>query len=356
MKVKLTKRKDGRWQFNMTIGESKKQKAFYSSEPDERKASKEILKKISKFNINAHNEKHNFGAISQMMLEEKEHEVGYKTLECYKTALIHLCDFESMDIEEITPSMLSRIFERMSKKGFSYSSIQKVKTTFGLVMNHAIVYNDLNITNFTREVKIPKRSRKTKIYAPDDIVIEKIIKNAESSYFGMWAMIQLMTGMRRGELAALQYKDINFQKSEINIWRSVEFVNNQAHLKDKPKSENSIRTVPIMQMLYHPLVKFTEGMDKDDFVFGKSKPLSETMIKKRWKKYCEDIGVEIHQHQLRHAYAKILYRAGIDPKTAQGLLGHANISITMDIYTDFSDDMTKKSILKIDKFMSNMIK
>ena len=349
--MKLTKRKDGRWQTKLKLPDGKT-KYFYSSELTERKAENDINRQVLNYQHIKHQDKHNFKIIADKMLKHKETEVGYSTNQTYKYSLQYLSDLFDCDIEEITPLMLQKTFESLQKKGYSYSAIGKAKTTFGLVINYAIVYENLPVINFTKDVKIPKNIVKPKIHAPDDAVIEQIISNAQTSFFGMWAMILLCTGIRRGELAALQRRDIDFDKSEIHIWRSVEFVNNQARLKDIPKTANSIRTIPILGMLYKPLQIMCKDIKPSDFVFGGEKPLSETAIKKRWKKYCAESEVNIHQHQLRHAYAKILYRAGVDAKTAQGLLGHANINITMDIYTDFSDEMNKKSLLQIDTFMS----
>ena len=160
-------------------------------------------------------------------------------------------------------------------------------------------------------------------------------KNALTTDFGMWAMILLYTGMRRGELAAIQLKDIDFNNGIIHVWRSVEFINNQPVLKDMPKSISGVRDIPILDILKPLLLFHCKDLGDNDFIFGKTAPLTETKIKKRWKKYCKEIDIDIHQHQLRHAYAKILYRAGIDPKTAQGLLGHADIQTTMNILQSF---------------------
>ena len=64
------------------------------------------------------------------------------------------------------------------------------------------------------------------------------------------------------------------------------------------------------------------------------------MLRKRWARYIKGIDVNITQHQLRHAYSFLLYRSGIDVKTAQYLLGHSNYATTMNIYTDFDKEKT----------------
>lgn len=351
--MKLTKRKDGRFQRKITLPGGKT-KYFYSSESTERKAEKDIELQIIEYDRSQYVSSHNFKIVAEKFLEYKQSDVENSTYLTYKYSLQYLSDLYEYNIEDITPSMLKKSFEKMVRKKYSRSALGKAKTTFGLVMNYAIVEMDLPITNFTKDVKLPKTAPSPKVHAPEDKVIEKIIKSAETVNFGMCAMILLCTGMRRGELVALQKKDINFEKGEIHIWRAVKYVHNQAHLKPIPKTISGVRDVPILDILNAPLQRHCSSLKSTDFVFGEAKPLSETAIKKRWKKYCAECDIKIHMHQLRHAYAKLLYRAGVDAKTAQGLLGHANINITMDIYTDFSEEMNVKSASKVNSLMSDL--
>ncbi|MBQ7816775.1 MAG: tyrosine-type recombinase/integrase [Oscillospiraceae bacterium] len=74
---------------------------------------------------------------------------------------------------------------------------------------------------------------------------------------------------------------------------------------------------------------------KNDYIFSKdgSSPFVESTFKRAWKKYTEETGITATPHQLRHAYATMLYEAGIDEKLAQELMGHADITTTRNIYT-----------------------
>ena len=345
-------RADGRWQKKITLPNGKP-KLFYSSAPTEQKAIKDINKQILEFSLKEHQEKHNFKTLAERMIETKEKTVGGKTLEGYNLALKHLQCFWDKDIEDISPSDIQSVLNRMALQRYSQSSIQKVKITFGLVLDFAIM-DGLKISNFMRSVKVPKSASKKKISAVDDSTISIITENKDICH-GMWAYILLYTGMRRGELAALQKKDIDFKNSYINVWRAAEYVNNQASLKETTKSMAGVRKIPILNILYAPLYEFTKDMKSDDFIFGGTTPLSKTMLRKRWLSYCKEINQDITQHQLRHSYAKILYRAGVDAKTAQGLLGHSDILTTMNIYTDFSNDVTEKSILQVNNFIKQVV-
>ena len=350
----MKKRADGRWVKVKKI--NGKSVSFYSTADTERKALKDIESQMVAYSLKQYEDIHNFKILAKKMLEFQSQSIGYKSIECYKTALNHLSVFDDYAIEEITPAMVQNLIDDMAKlKGYSFSSVSKVKVTFGLIIDYAIVHENLPISNFTRSIKIPKGTRKGKVSAPPDFVTSIIIENADKTEFGMWAMIFLCTGLRRGEQAALQRKDIDFDKNEISVEKAVEFISNQPHVKSTPKTEASINTVPIIQILRPHLVRLCENLKPDDFLFGATKPLTETQIKKRWGKYCKNIGCSFNGHQLRHAYAKLLYKAGIDPKTMQRLLRHADFSTTMNIYTDFSNDVTEKSVDMLNAFANSLV-
>lgn len=347
----MKRRPDGRYQKKITIDGISKM--FYSSADTERKATLDIQRQLLAYEEKLHKKKHNFLELAEAMLLEKEKTVSHSTCESYRHALKHLKSFYDMDIQDITAPMVQSCLIDMSKRKFSSSAISKTKITFGLVLNYAIL-NNVPVNNFMSSIKLPKSAVKNKIGSASDNDISSITKTAQTSKFGMWGLILLYTGMRRGELAALQKRDIDFKSGTIRVWRSVEYVQNNPVLKNMPKSISGVRDIPILTVLEEPLREYCKTIPNEHFLFGGDKPLTETVLKRRWKNYCNEIGIQIHQHQLRHAYAKILYRAGVDPKTAQGLLGHADIQTTMNIYTEFSNDVTVKSVNKINQFINDL--
>lgn len=347
----MKKRKDGRYCKKISIdGEPK---FFYSTAKTERAAERDINQQIINYQTESYVEQHNFEKLVEQVLEAKEKAVSYSTYKGYYYAAQHLKPFYDMDIEDITAPMVQSLLDEMKLQHFSSSAISKTKIMFGLVLKYAIVHKHSTAIDFMSFIKVAKTHPKRDVKAPEDNIISTIISNALKVDFGMWAMIELCTGLRRGEIAALQRKNIDFHKKIIYVENSIEYIGNKANIKDIPKTESSIGSVPILDILYGPLFQICTNMKPNDFILSGKKPYTLIMLRKRWDKYCNDIGYKFNQHQLRHAYAKLLYRAGIDPKTMQRLLRHANFTTTMNIYTEFDNEVTMQSVDKINNYTSN---
>lgn len=96
--MQLTKRKDGRWQYNKRINGVCK--TFYSTEPNERRAEKDIEKQLLSFNMEDYRKKHNFMELAKQVIEEKSHTVQWTTIEMYEDAMNRLSDEFNTDIEK----------------------------------------------------------------------------------------------------------------------------------------------------------------------------------------------------------------------------------------------------------------
>ena len=161
--------------------------------------------------------------------------------------------------------------------------------------------------------------------------------------------IFLFTGARRGEALGLMAKDIDLQTHMLTIEREVLFDNNRPII-DTPKTQTSVRKIPIMDGFPFDLV---EQMQPNDFILGGSEPWTETT----YRRAMERIGrrINLHgatAHVFRHTYATLAIASGIDVKTVQGLLGHSTASTTLNIYSHVSKDKILQSGTQLNKIYS----
>jgi len=110
-----------------------------------------------------------------------------------------------------------------------------------------------------------------------------------------------------------------------------------------------------MPIMSDKLKAFLKDKKADDYLFGGEKPISKTAVTKRWKKYAKDINLTATPHQLRHTFSYLQYRSGTDAKTLQGLLGHANVQTSLNIYTAFDKEVSKTSMNKANELAYSII-
>ena len=198
--------------------------------------------------------------------------------------------------------------------------------------------------NAAESVLLPKNLTQKKRHAPPAAQIQKI-KNSISDEFGLFAFLIYYTGCRRGEAEGLMYEDIDREKMRISIRRSVCTVDGNPFVKE-PKTAAGIRPVPLLPALAAVLPDKKHG-----FIFspdGGKSPLPDWIVSRRYAAYQKRTGVTVSPHEIRHGYATALHEAGVDYKTAQQFLGHAQLSTTMDIYTDILDNSLDKVAAQMD--------
>ena len=118
-----------------------------------------------------------------------------------------------------------------------------------------------------------------------------------------------------------------------------------------------MRTVVILDSLLPVLKKKKKGTKPGEYVFGKgTAPLTQTEFRRRWNKYITEADINITPHQLRHAYATILFDAKVDEKVAQTFMGHSKIEITRNIYTHLRQHRAAQAQTDINNYISeNML-
>ena len=187
------------------------------------------------------------------------------------------------------------------------------------------------LVNPTAGLRLPAvRSGRDRIASPAEA--EQLLAALKRSDRPLWATA-LYAGLRRGELMALRWQDVDFAQGIINVVRAWD-------PKDRemvaPKSKAGTRRVPIPAALRAFLApeKLSSGGEPDALVFGvRGEPFSASSVGERAQRAWESAGLEpISLHECRHTFASLMIAAGVNAKALSTFMGHANISITLDRY------------------------
>ena len=343
----MTQRKDGRWQKVITI--NGKKKTFYSTEPTEKRAERDIQQQLLSYS-EKESKGPTFAEVADMWAREHFETLESNSLKTYRPCTRAAVEvLGSKRIKDISASDIRLALNRFAAQGLAQKTVKDRLLIINLICKYAIGhgYTDTNPCQF---IDVPKGLTKTKRKAPPTVDRNTILRTIDTAD-GFFACFLMLTGCRRGEALALTYADIDFDGKIVLINKTVEWLGNVPRIKDHPKTESGTRVIPLHDEL---LKRLDRNAVPGELVFPnyKGELFSNSNVTRLWERYRKNTGISVTPHQLRHQYATYLYEAGIDVKAAQYLMGHANIQTTMDIYTHLSDDKAKDSAQKIEEYLS----
>lgn len=356
----MLKRSDGRWQEKITLPGMKKPKYFYG------KTQKEVKQKMVAWQKEQTQGK-SFEAAADAWDVWHADQVSYNGAEAYRAALKRTKEhFGGRMVQDIGPDEIDAYIRYLAGRGYARRTVQLHLDMLNMIYDYAIV-NRWTESNPCNAVKLPSGLPKGRRDIPTDEELEKVRAGLECD-FGLFPFMLLYTGLRRGELLALRWEDIDREKKLIRVERAVYFAGNTPQIKE-PKTEAGKRSVVLLDALRDALPEHGEG-----YIFGGEKPLTKIQVRKRWLNWCRAAGLatgtttqkkgkngrayesttweaDITPHQLRHAFATILFDAGIDVKDAQEILGHASIQVTRDIYTHIRQQRREDTADRLNAFL-----
>ena len=203
-------------------------------------------------------------------------------------------------------------------------TVQSVMTVIKAIYKHANLIYDINY-NPTTYVTLPKAQRGKERHFPSDEDISIITEHANDEY-GLFPFMALYTGLRRGELCALRWRDIDFANKVIHVRNNIVWT--PKPVMQRPKTETSVRDVPMTEAVASVL----QPQALDDYIFGGCAPYEKKIVTHTIPDTLRALGVQSTIHELRHGFASMLFRQGLDIQSISKILGHASINITMSVY------------------------
>lgn len=339
-KKSMCQRADGRYVKSVTDPRTGKKHYFYGA------TEREVTVKILEFSKKQETGR-TFGEVADEWWGETLDRIAYQTAKSYKPALRRaVAEFGKMPIKDIKPKDINKFLHSL-KDSFSGKTLSQQRLILNLIFRQAILEGDID-TNPCSAVKTPDAERKIRSAATP----EEEAKVKASTDIWLFPYFALMTGMRKGEILALQWKDIHFDDNYIEVNKSVYHIGDRPNIK-LPKTNESIRIVPLLAPLKEKLLAILKR-EAEEFIFSDDgkKPLTNRRYITLYKNFQKEAKVQCTAHQLRHSFATVAFECGLPIKSVQEILGHKQLSTTMDIYTAFR----KKSILDAAELLNAKIK
>lgn len=198
--------------------------------------------------------------------------------------------------------------------------------------------------------RLPPKKGKEKQILSDDEMRRLLIQAKEDGFFEMF-LLDLTTGMRRGELLALKWEDIDLDSGEVHVTKQIRMKNGETVISS-PKTKNAVRTFILPETMLNIMKDYKKSCNSE-WVFPSpiksDAPRDPTACRKSLTKILERAGCKhVRFHDLRHTFATNALKYGMDVKTLAATIGHASAETTLDIYSHVTDDMKKQAADKID--------
>ena len=234
---------------------------------------------------------------------------------------------------------LSKYGRKNKTCGLSIKAIKDVIPVLKESIRKAFDENKIKIFNL--KFNFPKDNKIKSMYVlskkEQNIIMKYVLKNLNNKNIGI--LISLFLGIRIGELCALKWEDIDFNKNILHINKTLQriYIKNEKNNTSKiiitmPKSQNSSRDIPINKE-FSNILKKLKNKNNSHVLTGTNKYIEPRKYRYYFNNMLNTLGINhFNFHCLRHTFATNCISLGIDYKTVSELLGHSNVNITLNLY------------------------
>ena len=251
--------------------------------------------------------------------------------------------FGTLSPKDITPQIIHQFIAQKCDPENEHHLAPSTVRVISTVLRSVLQYSNLNGIK-TCQAGIVTRPRlsnkKTNVLTSTQFkTFEKWLLN-NLDYEKLGILICMYTGLRLGEVCALKWEDISLDNGTLSVNRTIQRIKNPSEntnaktvlIFDTPKSKNSMRIIPLPAVLTHLLSCFCCG--KECFLLtGTTKFIEPRTLQNHFKKMLSRAGIpDTNFHTLRHTFATQCIELGADAKTLSEILGHADVSVTLNTY------------------------
>ncbi|KFC18897.1 tyrosine-type recombinase/integrase [Epilithonimonas lactis] len=246
----------------------------------------------------------------------------------------------------------SFVFQKL-ETGLSHKTIKDILIVLKMILKFGAKNKWLQYTPFDIQFPTEREKHNIEVLTKTD---QKKIMNYIQEHFtfrNLGVYICLSAGMRIGEVCALTWEDIDTDNGIISVNRTIQRIyviedgtRRTELILDTPKTKNSIREIPISKDLLRILKPFKKIVNPSFFVLtNDAKPTEPRTYRSYYKNLMKELKMpELKFHGLRHSFATRCIESNCDYKTVSVLLGHSNISTTLNLYVHPNMEQKKKAI------------
>lgn len=343
----LVRRKDGRWAGSFYSVEGKRVYVYGSTQ-------QEALEKLRKAQseqeqgVLATGPKLKLGVYLEQWLEDvKKPELRVSSYVKYKKLIVGyiIPALGNLQLQKLTPQHVQSFYTKKLKEGLSAKTVHSIHGVLHNALDNAVRWRLVpkNVTDLVT----PPRLEKHEVQSLTLEQARTLLAAARGHRLDMLLTLALTTGMRRGELLALRWSDIDLESGMLQVRRTVDFIARYGYVEGEPKTARSRRKIVLPAFVVAMLKLHRKNQleqrlkvgdawrDLDLVICGlEGNYLNPRYLLKLFDKLLAEAGLShMRFHDLRHSVVTLLLGMGVDPRTIQEFVGHEDITTTLRIYS-----------------------
>jgi len=274
-------------------------------------------------------------------------------------------DLGKVTLTQLKPEHLQKHYAAKLNDGLSSRTVRYHHALIHVALQTAVKWG--LVSRNVADAVDPPRFRRIEMQTWDEEEVNQFLEGAkESPYYSLF-YTALFTGMRRSEILALRWQDVDCIYCQIYVNRSLHQLKNGSFIFTQPKSAKSSRTIALTPSTILMLREYQEkqkleremlgtSLADGDLVFSnlEGKPLRPNTITRAWTTLAAKCGLKvIRLHDARHTHASLMLKQGIHPKVVQERLGHSSIQMTIDTYSHVAPGIQEAAAKRFDEILNH---
>lgn len=294
--------------------------------------------------------------ITEEWKEEKKKYVKKSTYAAYQLLIQNHIKPYFGDLYEVNEEKVQQfVFDKLDA-GLSEKTIRDIIIVLKMILKFGIKNGYLEYIQI--DAKFPSKQEKKDLDVLSKADQKKFMEHLRNNFTfkNLGIFICLSTGMRIGEICGLRWCDVDTVEGVIKVRHTLQRIyiiegetRHTELLLDTPKTANSVRDIPMSSELLKMLKSLNKVVNENYYVISNDiKPIEPRTYRNYYKKLCKQLDIpELKFHGLRHSFATRCIESKADYKTVSVLLGHSNISTTVNLYVHPNKEQKKKTIDKM---------
>lgn len=280
-----------------------------------------------------------------------EHTLAPRTVLSYMNLRKHIePTLGNLKLSELRADHLQKLYSDKLNAGSSHGTVQTIHEFVHLFLNHALKWG-LVVRNVSDMVDVPSSNKEPATVLTGDQA-KRLLELAKEESLTLYTLLlcAISLGMREGELLALDYSSVNWEKHTIRVERQLQYIPGKGLIIRSPKTKSSYRTLPLPDITYQALLELC-GSHGSGLIFHTSvgTPYSPRNILRSYHRILERMDLPIMPfHNLRHSFASFHLALGTNPRVVSELLGHSGINITLGLYSHLLPGVAEESAKRMD--------